>query len=168
MPNDPVVSDRVNPLKFYGFDGNSGALYASTDRGATYAAAAVGLPSGQLRATNFAEGDLWLAAGNGLYHSSDSGAHFVNIGTVQQADAVGFGQAAPLAKYPTGFNSGHVNDVIGIFRSTDAGATWVRINDDLHQWGWIGTVTGDPRVFGRVYLSTNGRGIVYGDSWFNR
>jgi hypothetical protein len=161
--NDPVISDRVNPLKFYGFDGNSGTLFVSTDGGVTFVAAATGLPGGQLRATTFAEGDLWLAAGNGLYHSTNAGASFTNNGTVQQADAVGFGMAAPHQKYPTIYISGHVNNMIAIFRSTDAGATWAQINDDRHQWGWIGTVIGDPRVFGRVYLGTNGRGIVFGD-----
>ena len=41
---------------------------------------------------------------------------------------------------------------------------WLRINDDLHQWGWTGqTITGDPRIYGRVYIGTNGRGIIYGD-----
>jgi hypothetical protein len=53
--------------------------------------------------------------------------------------------------------------VEGIFRSTDIGATWVRVNDDEHQYGYINRLTGDPRVFGRVYLATSGRGVVYGD-----
>jgi xyloglucan-specific exo-beta-1,4-glucanase len=55
--------------------------------------------------------------------------------------------------------------VRGIFRSIDAGQTWVRINDDQHQWGRAGdtAITGDPRIFGRVYIGTNGRGIFYGD-----
>jgi hypothetical protein len=41
----------------------------------------------------------------------------------------------------------------------------VRINDDAHQYGWTGgAITGDPRVYGRVYVSTNGRGVVYADT----
>jgi hypothetical protein len=40
----------------------------------------------------------------------------------------------------------------------------VRINDNLHQYGsTTAAITGDPRVYGRVYFSTNGRGIIYGD-----
>ncbi len=52
------------------------------------------------------------------------------------------------------------------YRSTDKGATWLRVNDDDHQWGGIGgvgVITGDPDTFGRVYVGTNGRGLQYGD-----
>jgi xyloglucan-specific exo-beta-1,4-glucanase len=59
--------------------------------------------------------------------------------------------------------SGRSNQLQALFRSDDAGETWVRITDDQHQFGSIGRVTGDPRVFGRVYFATGGRGIIYGD-----
>jgi hypothetical protein len=36
--------------------------------------------------------------------------------------------------------------------------------DDQHQFGSaICHVTGDPRIYGRVYFATGGRGIIYGD-----
>ena len=149
--NAAVISDRVNPLKFYAYDSGSATVYVSLDGAQTFTAAASGLTNGiALHALPGVEGDLWLAAGNAIYHSSNSGASFTNIGTVEQADSLGFGAAAPAKTYPTLYISGHVNNVIGIFRSTDAGATWVRINDNTHQWGRNGTITGDPRIFGRV------------------
>lgn len=37
------------------------------------------------------------------------------------------------------------------------------INDDAHQFGSLGVIAGDPRIYGRVYLGTQGRGIVLGD-----
>jgi xyloglucan-specific exo-beta-1,4-glucanase len=51
-----------------------------------------------------------------------------------------------------------------LFRSTDNGASWVRIDDAAHEYGYTDTIQADPRIFGRVYLGTGGRGIVYGDS----
>lgn len=51
-----------------------------------------------------------------------------------------------------------------MYRSDDGARSWVRINDDRHQWGWIGaTIAADPRIHGRVYIATNGRGIQYGE-----
>jgi hypothetical protein len=58
---------------------------------------------------------------------------------------------------------GAVESFNAVYRSDDEAKTWKRINDDRHQWGWTGVaITGDPRVYGRVYLGTNGRGVQYG------
>jgi hypothetical protein len=162
--NDAVIADRVNPMLFYSFDAASGSVYASLDGGASFSAVSTGLPKGQLRTTSYAAGDLWLATGSGLYHSANLGVLFTKVNKVVSADAVGFGMPASGRTYPTIFISGNVNSVVGIFRSIDGGKSWLRINDNHHQWGFIGTVIGDPRIFGRVYLGTNGRGIIYGDS----
>ncbi|WP_043672278.1 cellulose binding domain-containing protein [Streptomyces xylophagus] len=167
-----VEADRVDAKTFYGF--KSGKFYVSSDGGATFtASSATGLPSGdsvRFKALSGTKGDVWLAGGAGdgaygLWHSTDGGATFAKLANVDQADAIGFGKAATGASYQTLYTSARIGGVRGIFRSTDKGATWTRINDDAHQWGWTGAaITGDPRVYGRVYVSTNGRGIVYGDS----
>ncbi|MDX3248061.1 cellulose binding domain-containing protein [Streptomyces sp. ME18-1-4] len=167
-----VESDRVDAKTFYGF--KSGKFYVSSDGGATFtASAATGLPSGdsvRFKALPGVKGDVWLAGGAsdgayGLWHSTDSGATFTKLSGVEQADTIGFGKAATGASYQTLYTSAKIAGVRGIFRSTDKGATWTRINDDAHQWGWTGgAITGDPRVYGRVYVSTNGRGVVYGDT----
>lgn len=57
--------------------------------------------------------------------------------------------------------------MLGIHRSIDEGATWTRINDNDHEYGGPGNgqfVIGDMNVYGRVYMSTAGRGIVYGEA----
>jgi photosystem II stability/assembly factor-like uncharacterized protein len=157
-----IASDRVNPNKFYTW--NSG-VSTSTDGGATFTVKAQTAPWGVVRAVPGRDGDVWLAGDyGGLYHSTDSGVTFTSVVGFTSADTVGFGKAAPGQTYPAIYAVGKLDNVYGIYRSDDAGATWVRINDDKHQWGWIGrTITGDPRTYGRVYVSTNGRGIIYGD-----
>ncbi|HYN95426.1 MAG TPA: cellulose binding domain-containing protein [Pilimelia sp.] len=163
--NATVEADRVNPLKFYGY--NAGQFYVSTDGGATFtASAATGLPasSAKFKVVSGQEGDIWLAGSNGLFHSTNSGATFTRLANVTSANSVGLGKAAPGQTYPALFIYGTVDGVTGVYRSDNAGAGWVRINDDQHQYGNAGyTVEGDPRVYGRVYLGTNGRGILYAD-----
>ena len=62
------------------------------------------------------------------------------------------------------YTSGKVAGQRGIFRSDDSGKSWLRVNDDKHQFASTGdAIAGDPRVYGRVYLSTNGLGIPYGE-----
>jgi xyloglucan-specific exo-beta-1,4-glucanase len=166
LPTGAVVeSDRVNPNTFYGFSG--GRFYRSTNGGATFTAtAASGLPSTgvKFKAVPGREGDLWLAGDTGLFRSTDGGATFTRLSTVASARNVGFGAPAPGRTYQAVYTLATIGGVTGVYRSDDTGATWVRINDDQHQYGNAGeALTGDPRVYGRVYLGTNGRGVVYGD-----
>jgi photosystem II stability/assembly factor-like uncharacterized protein len=169
-----AVADPANPATFYAFDPATGTLYTSADGGASFTQTAEGLPTGtgseqtsslpQLHTVAGRAGDLWLTGGDGLlYHSTDSGATFAKVSSVAAVATVGFGKAAPGTSYPAIYLTGLVAGVQGVFRSLDEGNTWARINVDAKQWGWIGqTITGDPNIFGRVYLGTNGRGIVYG------
>jgi xyloglucan-specific exo-beta-1,4-glucanase len=169
------VADPADASVFYAFDPASGTLLESTDGGQTFSAETTGLPTGtgseqssslpQLHTVPGRAGDLWLTAGDGaLYHSTDGGRAFSKISIVGTVAAVGFGKAAHGGRYPAIYLIGIVGGVQGIFRSTDEAASWVRINDDSEQYGWIGqTITGDPRVFGRVFLGSNGRGILVAD-----
>ncbi|UWZ84397.1 WD40/YVTN/BNR-like repeat-containing protein [Occallatibacter riparius] len=167
-----VRSDRVNPLKFYAFA--NGAFYNSTDGGQTFAATAAGnLPpagaSAQFKAAPGHEGDIWLVSStswavSGVWHSLDGGVSFEKLSGVDAGTTIGFGKPAPHHTYPALYSSALVAGVWGIYRSDDAGSTWTRINDDQHQYGMtMVAITGDPRIYGRVYFTTNGRGIIYGD-----
>ncbi|GID92294.1 cellulose binding domain-containing protein [Amorphoplanes digitatis] len=160
-----VESDRVNPKTFYGYA--AGKFYRSTDGGVTFTASAAAMPSTgrvNFHAVPGKAGDVWLAGETGLLHSTDSGATFAAVAGVTAGINVAFGKAAPGAAYPAVFLVGTAGGVAGVFRSDDGGASWVRINDDAHQYGNAGdALAGDPRVYGRVYLGTNGRGILYAD-----
>jgi photosystem II stability/assembly factor-like uncharacterized protein len=179
VPNNArLVADRVNASKFYGMSLFEGKLFLSTDGAATFAERVLTLPDGlpkragrgdnrggqdHLYTTPGKEGDLWIAAFNGLYHSKDSGATFARMDGVSEVHAFGFGKAAPGADYAALYLVGVVNGQRGILRSDDAAGSWVRINDDRHQWGLVLQITGDPKQYGRAYVGSHGRGIVYGD-----
>ena len=177
--NTRVVADRVNPRKFYALALFEGKLYVSADGGATFAEQALVLPDGlpqrggsrgdnrggqdRIYAAPGKEGELWLAAFNGLYHSTDTGKTFTRLGGVSEIHAFGFGKGAPRHDNPALYLVGVVQGQRGIFRSDDLAGAWVRINDDAHQWGLVLHVTGDPKLYGRVYVGTHGRGTLYGD-----
>lgn len=180
--NTRVIADRVNARKFYGLALFDGQLFVSTDGAATFQGHPLILPDGlpqrggnrgdnrggqdRIYAAPGKEEDLWLAAFNGLYHSPDAGdvgKTFTRLAGVQEIHAFGFGKAAPGARDAALYLIGVVEGLRGIFRSDDSARTWVRINDDRHQWGLLLHITGDPRQYGRVYVGTHGRGTLYGD-----
>jgi xyloglucan-specific exo-beta-1,4-glucanase len=184
-----LAADRRNPNKVYAYDsgghwwGTPGKVYVSTDGGHTFTLSQGSVTAGlapnyfgntSLAVNPNAEGHLWLADGNAVYRSTDSGAtwtklsHFASIQgsnqwpDVQGATAVALGKAKPGAAYSAAvYVVGVVNGVWGVYRSDDGGATWSRFNDDAHQFGGIGAMAADQNVYGRIYVSGTGRGMLY-------
>ncbi|MFO7869270.1 MAG: hypothetical protein R6U95_08245 [Bacteroidales bacterium] len=168
VENAYPVADAVNPDKFYLANGNT--IYVSTDGGSSFSAqGTTGYTDlKKIRATPGIEGDIWAPCGtNGLYRSTNSGTDFSNINSVSACSAVGFGKAIEGNTFPTIYIWGTVGGTTGIFQSTDEGATWTQINDDNHEFGGPANgqfVIGDMNEYGTVYMSTAGRGTVYGSS----
>lgn len=159
-----IAADRVNPNIFYAaYNGN---FYISQDAGVSFSS------TGQLIADNCIvhtvvgqEGDVWLSSGSAVMYSDNSGQSFRQIENVSFS-AIGFGAPEKSGGYPAVYAMGEAGDQgRGIYRSTDKGKTWVRINDDQHLFGNLTDyISGDSKIFGRVYFATNGRGIVMGDA----
>ena len=72
----------------------------------------------------------------------------------------GFGAAAPGQSYPSIYIVGWVNDVYGIWQSTNNAQSWTQIgtypNSNLDE---IKTISGDPNIYGQVYVGFSGLGI---------
>lgn len=164
-----IVADRVNPQKFYAVC--DGMFYTSTDGGYTFeSTGAVVTDNAVPTAVGDTEGSVWITSGSMVMYTEDEGKTFTVLKNIN-AKAIGFGAPEKDGDYMTIYAMG--NDDVdgnenpqgdGIYRSTDKGLTWQRINDDLHLFGNLTySITGDSEIFGRVYFATNGRGIVMGD-----
>lgn len=116
------------------------------------------------------KGELILGGGwYGLYHASvKSGKVTVEkIDGVSYCKTVGYGAPEKTGGVNTLYMYGKPleSDPEGIYRSTDAGKSWVCINTE-HLYGGTGNgnfLVGDMSQFGKVYMSTVGCGIVYGE-----
>ena len=173
-----VTADKVDPRRFYAIDFAANALVRSDDGGVTFhPVASTGLPrdlsgaqaigreaANPLVAVPGRAGALWLLVGDDLFRSVDYGTNWQRATSGIAIQRFGLGKAAPGAGWPALYAIARLGGTTGVFRSLDGGAKWQRINDDAHQWGLrLRMISGDPRRFGRVYVATDGRGIMYGD-----
>ncbi|UGQ48794.1 sialidase family protein [Massilia endophytica] len=189
-----LAADRRNPNKVYAY--NSGGawwnqwsdtahFWYSADGGRTFTESAsfkdmgamvTAFGNASLAVNPNAEGDIWLADGNAIYHSTDSGANWTKITrfasvwggsnqfipVVQGATLVALGKAAAGAPYSSAvYVAGAADGQWGVYRSDDGGASWTRFNDDAHQYGGIGVMAADQNIYGRIYFSGTGRGLLY-------
>jgi photosystem II stability/assembly factor-like uncharacterized protein len=172
-----VTADKADPRRFYAVAG--GRIVRSDDGGASFhAVSARGLPADlstagrrgreapdPMRAVAGQARALWLHAGTALYRSSDAGEHWTRASGDLAVALYGLGKAAPGARWPALYAVGTRGGLEAVWRSIDGGTRWQRIDDDDHRWGLrFRVIEGDPRRFGRVYIGTDGRGILYGDA----
>ncbi|MEN9354764.1 MAG: hypothetical protein RL318_2089 [Fibrobacterota bacterium] len=169
------LADRADDKLLHVFDRLNGLFYSSRDGGQSFAKSSTTFTSspswgvsGSGVTVPAKAGHIWITTGagtaaqQGLWHSNNGGTSFTRIASVTNASTIAVGMAAPKAAYPALYIWGTVGGVTGIFRSIDSAKSWERLNDAQHQFGIIHQMVGDPRVFGRVYLATEGRGILYG------
>lgn len=168
-----AVSDKVSPGVFYAFGGSSFYSTGGSGGGVFNKVSATSLPSSGncngsgcgIPVVDFARaGDIWLPLGsNGLYHSTDAGVTWTKSANVSWANSMAVGAAAPGGNVRSVYLYGIAGGAMAIYRSDDNGTSWLRINDDAHQYAGPTLIQADPRVYGRVFLGMNGRGIIYGD-----
>ncbi|KAF5368557.1 hypothetical protein D9758_002431 [Tetrapyrgos nigripes] len=161
-----IASDKKNNSIFYGAAGSS--FYLSTDGGKTFkVTSSLGSSTSPVKivVNPGVTGDVWVSTDKGLFHSTNSGSSFTTISGVSQAWAIALGAPSKSGGYPALFAAANIGG-LGYFRSDDSGVNWVKINDAAHGFGSVGAnvLTADPRIYGRVYIGTNGRGIWYGDA----
>lgn len=170
---DPVIAGR-----FYAYNFKTGRLHRSDDGGETWSVAPGTRPSvvaawhNQLRATPGRAEDLWMASGfdlrsptakTGLYHSTDGGMSWTKIDGVDEAWAIGHGAPEEPGMVPTLYLYGCVHGQWGVYRSTDAGQSFSLLSAaPLGLLDQVTCITGDPDVFGKVYLGFQGCGFAYG------
>lgn len=169
--NAVPVADGATNGYYYAYNPANGSFMKSTDGGWSFNAVATVLTTGGaklIRTVPGRAGHVWMPLiTGGLRYTEDSGGTFTTVSKVTYCEAVGIGKAAVGAAYETIFIYGTVNGVLGIHRSTDKGLNWTRVNDDDHEYGGPANgqyVIGDMNTYGRVYMSTAGRGVVFGSA----
>ncbi|MBC7989301.1 MAG: cellulase [Luteimonas sp.] len=163
-----IEADKVDAAFYYAFDGITGKLYVSGNGGVEFKEVAAGVGEAgngfrpEIHADPQRSAVVYLTASwRGLLRWSAG--KLERLPGVEHADSLGLGKPKEGSSAPTLFVSGKVDGKAGLFRSDDDGHHWQRIDDDAHRYGKISLVTGDPRLYGRVYFAGSGRGIVYGD-----
>lgn len=182
-----ICADRVRPHTFYAYNygpsaaPNAAGIWRSSDGGASWVKEGyfnTGFPNStfnaRLECVPGSAGDMYFSSGsqNGP-HPNDQGFYecldksqmlscrkFFNV-----KDVWAFGFGAPAlhdAAYPTIYLYGAVNNTMGYWRSTDHGASWLKIGAAFD--GTLDTPTvviGDSNIFGRAYVGFSGSGFAY-------
>lgn len=178
-------ADRIDNDVFYGF-GENGQFYVSTDGGLIFREKELpeefpkvqfGLVDcanhTEIRPENGKSGVFYLALWEeGLWKISyDKEKDQVYVSRLSKAGDIfyrmglGVGREGGdyLSESKMIYTAAKINGVYGFYRSADDGKNFVRINDDKQMFGDINSIEGDGQVFGRFYIGSGSRGVLYGE-----
>jgi hypothetical protein len=173
-----VTADRVLANTFYLYDPGIG-VFESTNGGQTWTEVHTGAVTpadgynSEIMSVPGQAGNLFFTAGiqgngtnppsyAGFYFSSNQGATWTALPNVLEVTCFGFGAPAPGQTYPSIYIVGYVNNVFGVWQSTNKGQSWTQIGTQpTGELDQITTISGDPNVFGRVYVGFTGGGYAY-------
>lgn len=186
-----VFADRMESNIFYGF-GEQSQVYLSTDGGMTFRQREIKpeclVNAGDFPVVDFSlidcanktevrgecgrQGIFYMALGeHGLWKLHyDMGKDDICVMKLSADGDVfyrlGLGIIRPDGDYfkenKAIYTAANIDGVYGFYRSVDDAKTFVRLNDDNQMYGEINSVEGDSRVYGRFYLGTGSRGVLYG------
>ncbi len=180
-----VFSDRLRNHLFYAF-GEASQVYVSRDGGNTFCEKA--LPEGfpevefhkidgankiEVRGDAGRSGIFYMALQeHGLwklmYHTETDELTAKHLTKDKETiHCVGLGIRIPDGNYLGGdkaiYVAGTIDSEYGFYRSLDDAKSWERINTKKQMFGHIISIDGDSRTFGRFFLATGSRGLVYGE-----
>jgi len=160
-----IAADRRNNTYFYA--GLSGSLLVSADGGKTFAKAGAltGVTSiRDIAAHPTVGGRLYVSTNAGIFYSEDFGKSLTALAgnlkdTYQIALGRGSGSTWNLYAFGTGANGAR------LYGSANGGSTWTDIQGDTQGFGTISgaRLAGSGNVSNKVYVGTNGRGVLYGN-----
>lgn len=185
-----VFSDRVKENVFYGF-GDRSDFYVSTDAGEHFEQ--VETPDGfpeiqfglidcanktEIRPDNGRSGIFYMAlAEHGMWKLTfenktiDGDTFGVKATKLSSGlDAVyrlGLGIGRENGDYlkedKAIYITARIDGEYGFYRTVDEGASFTRLNTAGQMFGDINSMEGDSRVFGRFFIATGSRGVIYGE-----
>ncbi|MEN0052553.1 MAG: hypothetical protein AAGC65_02745 [Mucilaginibacter sp.] len=161
-----IAADCVDGNRFYIY--KSGFLYATTNGGASWTqqnTTAIPAKNSYLFVTARpgVTGEVWVSLdGNGLYKTTNGGTTFTKISALSTSTALSFGAPATGTTTPTAYSYGTLDGVLGMYRSTDLGVNWDKIDASQKFPAGVKVIAADRQVFGKVYVGTGGRGVLYG------
>ena len=180
-----VFSDRTGNDLFYGFGGAS-EIYVSRDGGKnfyqkqpeeTFPVCDFGYidtaNKTEVRGEGGKSGVFYMALGDaGLYKFCyDTGTDEIHVKRLTDAkDAcyrMGLGVIGEGREYLTEekaiYFCGRLDGEYGFYRTLDEGKSYERLNRENQMYGEITSIDGDKRKFGRFFLATGSRGVLYGE-----